>query len=158
MKSYFNYKNEPYYSLWTDKNDYQMGNIYGVPYLNGLERKNDFIFKILNKDKKSNNNFIKQNMGKNNNGKLIQTNNYMNNIFDKKIKNSKKNLQKNKNSFNKNEGLNINKEEKNNNDNNENFDEEQEKLFYTNQKNFFKARKDIMEEPEFLEEDNDNNK
>ena len=53
------------------------------------------------------------------------------------------------------------KEENNNHEDNDNdfdiFDEEKEKLFYTNQKNFFKARKDIIEEPEYLEDDNENN-
>ena len=39
----------------------------------------------------------------------------------------------------------------------ENFDEEQEKIFYKNQKNFYKIRKDIIEEPEYLEEDNEKN-
>ena len=34
---------------------------------------------------------------------------------------------------------------------------ENEKPFYTNQKNFFKFRKDIMEEPEYLEQDDENN-
>ena len=58
---------------------------------------------------------------------------------------------------------NNSKDKKDNKENNENefedesLDEEQQKQFYKNQKNFFKARKDIMEEPEYLEDDNDNN-
>jgi hypothetical protein len=47
MKTYFKNKIEPYYSLWTDKNDFQMGKMgtgYIIPYFSGLERKNDFIF------------------------------------------------------------------------------------------------------------------
>ena len=45
----------------------------------------------------------------------------------------------------------INKEE----EKEEELDEEQQMQFYKNQKNFFKARKDIKEEPEDLEEDNE---
>ena len=76
----------------------------------------------------------------------------MKNIFNDDINN--KNIRDNNN--------NNNKEAKNNEDyenefDNESLDEEQQKQFYKNQKNFFKARKDIMEEPEYLEEDNDNN-
>ncbi len=62
---------------------------------------------------------------------------------------------------NNNEKKDNNKNENNKNDDNDNefeeesFDEEQQKQFYKNQKNFFKARKDIIEEPEYLEEDND---
>ena len=89
MKTYFKNKIEPYYSLWTDKNDFQMGKMgtgYIIPYFSGLERKNDFIFKILNKDKKTTNYFSKKNMGKKNNDKLVKKNNYKNNIFGKNKK------------------------------------------------------------------------
>ena len=41
------------------------------------------------------------------------------------------------------------------NDKEDELDEEQQLQFYKNQKNFFKARKDIKEEPEDLEEDKD---
>ena len=80
-----------------------------------------------------------------------------------KIKNDD-NQKEIKNIFN--EKDNENNKEKNIEDNNkdnenefddESLDEEQQKQFYKNQKNFFKARKDIMEEPEYLEDDNDNN-
>ena len=47
------------------------------------------------------------------------------------------------------------KEEVFNDDKEEDLDEEQQMQFYKNQKNFFKVRKDIKEEPEDLEEDND---
>ena len=162
MKTYFKNKIEPYYSLWTDKNDFQMGKMgtgYIIPYFSGLERKNDFIFKILNKDKKTTNYFSKKNMGKKNNDKLVKKNN---NTKEQKNTNLNDNISIVKKievlSNNEKENNNIDiKEEKNSNDNNENFDDELEKLFNTNQKNFFKARKDIMEEPEYLEEDNDNN-
>ena len=58
----------------------------------------------------------------------------------------------------------INKEKKEDNPNkntdidNDDLDEEQQMQFYKNQKNFFKARKDIKEEPEDLEEDKDEDK
>ena len=58
----------------------------------------------------------------------------------------------------------INKEKKEDNNNkntdfdNDDLDEEQQMQFYKNQKNFFKARKDIKEEPEDLEEDKDEDK
>ena len=47
------------------------------------------------------------------------------------------------------------KEEVFNDEKEEDLDEEQQMQFYKNQKNFFKVRKDIKEEPEDLEEDND---
>ena len=56
----------------------------------------------------------------------------------------------------KSKNINKKKKEKNNNDDKEEeLDEEQQMQFYKNQKNFFKARKDIKEEPEDLEEDKD---
>lgn len=77
---------------------------------------------------KNDNNEKKNNSNdENNTGKIIQDNN------------------------NKNNGLEENEFE------NESYDEEQQKQFYTNQRNFFKARKDIIEEPEYLEEDNEAN-
>ena len=156
-----------------------------------LNKKDNYIFKVLNRDKEDHyNNNQKQNLVINNGDKPNNNNIYYNNFMDKKgnkkIKenqNKKENLIKkgyffNNNNSNdnykksninniivgdkckeiKNKEKNRNKEEKNDNEDKENhIDEEKEKLFYTNQKNFFKARKDIVEEPEYLEEDNDNN-
>ena len=71
-----------------------------------------------------------------NNNKLY-INNYIN---DEKTKKEKEN-NKDKN--------------KENNIDNVDLDEEQQMQFYKNQKNFFKVRKDIQEEPEDLEDDKD---
>ena len=190
-------KKNQYYSLWPNKiwnkYDFTKGNQYGAPQSNKINRKEDYIFKVLNKEKdnlynkKSNTNKVI-----NNYDKLNQNNIYYNNFMNKKSNintkkkenniNKKENLFKrdyfinnnnskednkknNLNNFENNKNINDihnkkndkNKEENNENEENDNFDEEKEKLFYTNQKNFFKFRKDIMEEPEYLEEDNDNN-
>ena len=158
-----------------------------------LNKKDDYIFKALNKDKENHyNKNAKKNLTITYNDKLNHKNIYYNNFMSKKSNNKikenqdkKGNLIKrgyfinNKNNSNENnEKNNINniivnnnneienkendknkedKSEKEDNENNDNIDEEKEKLFYTNQKNFFKVRKDIIEEPEYLEEDNDNN-
>ena len=196
--TYFNNKfekNNPYFPFWADKilnkNDFRIEIkkiAYGVPQLSSINRKNDFVLKILNKDKEIHYNNSKKNLVDTNN-KLNTKNVYYNNFIDKNNK-KKTNIQNNKNTNNKNNIINknnliedikkeniynfdienknkienkeneLNKEDNNNNEDNEgfdNFDEEKEKLFYTNQKNFFKARKDIIEEPEYLEEDNENN-
>ena len=111
-----------------------------------------------------------KNNAKNNNDKCYKIKNSDNNEND--VVNIKENDFENNSENNKGKILedknNNDKEEDNNNNNNkkeehenefeeESFDEEQQKQFYQNQKNFFKARKDIMEEPEYLEEDNDIN-
>ena len=154
-------------------------NDLALKYLNKKKDKNNFSKKISldnynNNNNKLNtknvyyNNFMNKDINKLSNGKKTK---------DKTNKQINKDLNKNNNiinndnlnGYNEKEKINIfdlnekdklenkqNKEEINNNEENENIDEEKEKLFYTNQKNFFKVRKDIMEEPEYLEEDNEN--
>ncbi len=80
----------------------------------------------------------------------LQLNNCINNGKKKEIKvllNNKKYFKKEKNENNF-------REEKNEDHKNSSSNDEQEKLFNTNQKYFFKFRKDIIEEPD-LEEDTD---
>ena len=157
---------------------------YGAKQLNNtINKKNELALKVLNKNKE-NNSFKKKSLDSYNdnlNQKKVYYNNFMNKEVNK-LSNGKKIKEKTntKNNINNNNNLNDNKEkvfnnifnlnekeksdninnEQNkeeiiNNDVNEDIDEEKEKIFYTNQKNFFKVRKDIMEEPEYLEEDNE---
>ena len=150
-------------------------NDLALKYLNKKKDKNNFSKKIsldnynnnkLNTKNVYYNNFIDKNNNKktniqnnkntNNKNNIINKNNF---IEDKKKENIYNFDIENKNKIENKENE-LNKEDNNNNEDNEgfdNFDEEKEKLFYTNQKNFFKARKDIIEEPEYLEEDNENN-
>ena len=193
-QTFFNHKtdrNNPYSPFWAsrilNRNDCKIeikGMAYGVPVLAGVNKNDDYLFKIFNKEKEKEN--------KNNNIELSKKNSiinyneklnvYRNNFLNKKdIKHSKgkkpkkttilinnKNINKKIDIINNlnNDNIEINnfiknnenkKEIKKNIDNIEDFDEEKEKQFYTNQKNFFKFRKDIIEEPEYLEEDNDIN-
>ena len=103
---------------------------------NKNKKNNEKCYKIKNSDDDNEsdmvniNDNINENNSENNKGKILEDNN------DNKDDNNKKE----ENEFEE-----------------ESFDEEQQKQFYQNQKNFFKARKDIMEEPEYLEEDNDIN-
>ena len=92
--------------------------------------------------------------------KILNQNDYKLEIKPKNV--IKKEKEKNKiqiNNYIKKENK-EKKEEAFADDKEEEFDEEQQMQFYKNQKNFFKARKDIKEEPEDLEEekDEDNNK
>ncbi len=213
----FNYynnqdKNNPYSYFWANKilnqNDFKIGikgMAYGVPQLGSVNKKEDFLLKILNKPKEKENYFdnSKKNSFKSyknlSNGNKQYYNNFVaaskqNNSKKEKIAKGKFDENKNNNNdkcymikneeksndmniFNENNdennkgkilednnnenNLHINNRKKDDNENKENefeeesFDEEQQKQFYKNQKNFFKARKDIMEEPEYLEEDND---
>ena len=148
----------------------------GLPQLYNTNIKDDYIFKIFNKEKEintNNNTFSKKNNIYQNNFVSIKNHKKYNNKCIKIISNYKNNKENNNNILNqkekandindntlnnkKNKEIEINKEEKNDDEiNMEDFDEEQDKLFNTNQKNFFKARKDIIEEPEYLEEDNEN--
>ena len=214
----FNYnnnqdKNNPYYYFWVNKilnqNNFKIGikgMAYGVPQLGSVNKKEDFLVKVLHKPKEKGNYFDNSTKNSFKSYKNLSNGNrhYYNNFVGMTNQNNKKNERiakgkfdenKNKNNdkcyiiknddksnnmkkiFNENNDEN-NKEkilEDNNNENKENinniikennenkedefedesFDEEQQKQFYKNQKNFFKARKDIMEEPEYLEEDND---
>ena len=175
-----NDKSNPYSFFWANRilnrNNFRIdikGMTYGVPRLGSTNRKDEALLKIFS------NNFPKGNKNK-------KYNNFMNtsnrkNIKKENLSNENKNIKNNSNKcykINSNENTlenkmkNINnvneadkkteKNSKNNEDNenevdNESFDEEQQKQFYTNQRNFFKARKDIKEEPEYLEEDNEIN-
>ena len=82
--------------------------------------------------------------------KILNQNDYKLEITSKNI--NKKEKEKNKANIN---DYKEKKEKNNNDDKEEELDEEQQMQFYKNQKNFFKARKDIKEEPEDLEEDKD---
>ena len=84
--------------------------------------------------------------------KILNQNDYKLEIKSKNI--NKKEKEKNKANIN---DYKEKKEKNNNDDKEEELDEEQQMQFYKNQKNFFKARKDIKEEPEYLEEDNEMN-
>jgi len=104
-------------------------NPYSLSWVNKILNQNDYKLEIKPKNN-------------NNNKNKIQINNFVKN---KEIKNEKK------------EEIVNNKDDKDDNDKEEELDEEQQMQFYKNQKNFFKARKDIQEEPEDLEEDKDEN-
>ena len=121
------------------------GFINGIPILNIKKKKINY--KINNKE--------------NNNKKLNNNNNNKNNQKEIKIKNSNNFSKDNNNDNNNNNNLN-----ENNNDNNNNkeeieedfsIDDKLDNIFNTNQKDFFKFRKDIKEEPE-NEEDDENKK
>ena len=101
----------------------------GIPKLIPLNKKDDFIHKIYNNNK-------------------LHINNYINDEKTKKEKEKEKEKENNKDKD-------KNKENK---IDNEDLDEEQQMQFYKNQKNFFKVRKDIQEEPEDLEDDKDETK
>ena len=132
-------KNNPYSISWVNKilkqNDYKLeikeNKSNGVPKLIPLNKKDDFIHKIYNNNK-------------------LYINNYINDEKTKKEKEKEKKKEKEKE--------NIEDKEKENNNDNVDLDEEQQMQFYKNQKNFFKARKDIKEEPEDFEEDKEEDK
>jgi len=186
-KNNTNDKNNPYSLFWANrilqKSDFRIkikGMAYGVPKLASASKKDDFLRKVLNnnmstRNQKYYNNFIRTSNQKNKNQKVTQNGIFAKNKKAKnngkcyKIKANDKKLDKKEMKYNINDENNKAKiledkdsPNKNNNDENEfeneSYDEEQQKQFYTNQKNFFKARKDIMEEPEYLEEDNENSK
>ena len=174
-----NDKSNPYSFFWANRilnrNNFRIdikGTTYGVPKLGSTNRRDEALLKIFsnnlpkgNKNKKYNNfmntsnrqNYKKENLPneniKNNNNKCYKINNN-DNSFGNKMKNINdvNGIDKKLESNNKN-----NNEDNGNEVENESYDEEQQKQFYTNQKNFFKARKDIKEEPEYLEEDNEMN-
>ena len=138
------YNNNQKQNLVINNGDKPNNNIY---YNNFMDKKSN---KKIKENQKKKENLIKKgyffnNNNSNDNYKKSNINNIIVGDKCKEIKNKENNR---------------NKEDKNDNEdkeNHDNIDEEKEKLFYTNQKNFFKARKDIIEEPEYLEEDNDNN-
>ena len=176
-----NDKSNPYSFFWANRilnrNNFRIdikGMTYGVPKLGSTNRKDDVLLKIFsnnfpkgNKNKKYNNfmnisnrkNNKKENLPnenkniKNNNNKCYKINSNNDNNSDNKMKN----IHDINGIDKKVENNNKNNEDNGNEVENESYDEEQQKQFYTNQKNFFKARKDIKEEPEYLEEDNEMN-
>ena len=119
------------------------GFINGIPILNIKKKKINY--KINNKENKKLNN------------------NNKNNQKEIKIKNSN-NFSKDNNDDNNNNNNNLNENNNENNNNNKeeieedfSIDEKLDNIFNTNQKDFFKFRKDIKEEPE-NEEDDENKK
>ena len=177
-----NDKNNPYSFFWynkiLNKNDFRIdikGNSYGVPKL-GSAKKDDVLNILNNNSSNKNKNYFNNFISKSSKRTKKNYKDKSNEMFDenKNIKNNKcYKVKTNENSLNKKETenniINNNKEDnkknnfnkinnkikEENEDENESLDEEQQKQFYTNQKNFFKARKDIIEEPEYLEEDNE---
>ena len=163
-------KKNPYSLSWVNKilnpNDYRLEVkeiTNGVPKLVILNKKDEIIQKIYNNNKLYINNYMQNEKDKKEKDKKGESN------TEKKEKEESNNNNDNNNDNNENNNNNndnINKDNNNDNDNNNNdkdndnddLDEEQQMQFYKNQKNFFKARKDIKEEPEDLEEDNDENK
>ena len=121
------------------------GFINGIPVLNIKKKKINY--KINNKENKKLNN-----------------NNNKNNQKEIKIKNSNNFSKDNNNDDNNNNNNNLNENNNENNNNNKeeieedfSIDEKLDNIFNTNQKDFFKFRKDIKEEPE-NEEDDENKK
>lgn len=162
-------RDNPYSLFWPNKilnkNDYRIeirGMEFGVPIIGSKNKKNDNLFKNSNREM----NKIYQNQKKK---KSPYNFGQERNIQIKKENKSVgiKYKDKEVNIKNENEEKNIKKDDIQNeikieniddkDEVNESFNEEQQQQFYKNQKNFFKARKDIMEEPEYLEEDNEIN-
>ena len=133
----FNYNNYNY----SHNYNYNINNIN----INIKDKKNPYSFSWVNK-------FLNQNDYKLEikEKEKPKTKLKLSNINDTKKNNFVKNEKKEEKEL-INENNNNNKEE----DKEEELDEEQQMQFYKNQKNFFKARKDIQEEPEDLEEDKD---
>ena len=118
-------------------------NPYSLSWVNRILSQNDYrleikqksngIPKLVTLNKKS------EIINKIYNNNKLYINNYVKDEKEKKEENDKKENEKDK-------------------DNEDDLDEEQQMQFYKNQKNFFKARKDIKEEPEDLEEDKEEDK
>ncbi len=98
------------------------------------DKKSNNTSKVTNKSHSQNKNKKNKNKGIEKEKELIKNNNKQNN------KNNNFNFNNNDNNFN---NENKNNEEENNED--ENYNDDIDKLFNTNQKNFFKFRKDIKE-------------
>ena len=154
-------KNNPFSPYWINKilnkNDFQIeikGFANGVPQLKGVRKNNNELMEILSASKEIKDFNKQQNEIKNSNN-----NNYCK-IFDKENNDDKYEMRHingtNDNNKKENDGGGENVDE-DNNINDDDMINENEKPFYTNQKNFFKFRKDIMEEPEYLEQDDENN-
>jgi len=138
----FNYNNYNY----SHNYNYNINNIN----INIKDKKNPYSFSWVNKFLNQNDYKleIKEKEKPKTKLKLSNINNTKKNNF---VKNNEKKEEKEEKEL-INENNNNNKEEE---DKEEELDEEQQMQFYKNQKNFFKARKDIQEEPEDLEEDKD---
>ena len=124
-------KSNPYSLYWVNKLLSQ--NSFKI----GIKKKPNGGTKLISLSKTDNGNYNNNKVYKNN--KLL-----VNNFIDKE-----KEINKEKKEDNPNKNTDID---------NDDLDEEQQMQFYKNQKNFFKARKDIKEEPEDLEEDKDEDK
>ena len=174
-------KKNPYSLFWPNKmlnkNDCSIkirGIEFGVPIIGSkINTIEDFILKNSNSDKKK---LYQSNQINNRYNK--RTNTHHNNYFldkNKKMKVNKDKIQiMDKNKEKKvlvNRNFNINKEKEDkirdendkikneekkehfNDKSDDSLDENQQEQFYKNQQNFFKARKDIKEEPSSLEEE-----
>ena len=136
----FNYNNYNY----SHNYNYNINNIninikdkknpYSFSWVNKFLNQNDYKLEIKEKEKEKPKTKLK----------LSNINSQKKNNFVKNDKKEEKEL------INENNNNNSKEEDKE-----EELDEEQQMQFYKNQKNFFKARKDIQEEPEDLEEDKD---
>ena len=123
-------KSNPYSLYWVNKLLSQ--NSFKI----GIKKKPNGGTKLISLSKTDNSNY---------NNKVYKNNKLLlNNFIDKE-----KEINKEKKEENHNKNTDID---------NDDLDEEQQMQFYKNQKNFFKARKDIKEEPEDLEEDKDEDK
>ena len=151
-------KNNPFSPYWINKilnkNDFQIeikGFSNGVPQLKSVRRSNELmqIFSGANKEIIE---FNKMQNDKNNNN----NNKDFHKIIDKEDNDNKEEMRRinEENDNNKIENEDVGEDD---NINNDDMMNENEKQFYTNQKNFFKFRKDIQEEPEYLEQDDENN-
>ena len=131
-------KKNPYSISWVSKilnqNDY---NLKIKEKFNGVPRLIPLIHKIYN-SKLFLNNYIQKEKSK------------REDKYDKNEKQEKDIKEKEKKK--------ITDDKNKNNNYNDDLDEEQQMQFYKNQKNFFKVRKDIKEEPEDQEEDKDEDK
>ena len=146
-------KNNPFSPYWINKilnkNDFQIeikGFSNGVPQLRSVRRDNELMQIFYGVDKE-----IKERDRKNNNQDPHK-------IIDKENNDNKEEMRHINETSDNNKVENYEVEDVGEEDNiNDDMINENEKQFYTNQKNFFKFRKDIKEEPEYLEQDDENN-
>ena len=160
-------KKNPYSISWVSKilnqNDYNLKikeKYNGVPRLIPLMKKDENIHKIYN-SKLFLNNYIQKEKSKRED-KYDKNEKQEKDIKEEEkkkisIDKQEETKEQEKEEIKKEEEKKEEKDEKNNNDNDD-LDEEQQMQFYKNQKNFFKVRKDIKEEPEDQEEDKDEDK
>ena len=153
-------KNNPFSPYWINKilnkNDFQIeikGFSNGVPQLKSVRRSNELMQIFYGADKEIKE-FNKMQNDKNNNNN--NNNKDFHKIIDKEDNDNKEEMRRidEANDNDKIENEDVGEDD---NINNDDMMNENEKQFYTNQKNFFKFRKDIQEEPEYLEQDDENN-